>query len=470
MLYHTLAEPDAGHYVEQFVCRLEGELDCATLEESWHRLIARHPVLRSSIHWSDFEARYQIVHRDVDQPLDSRDWRGLSQPEQEEQRIAYLRSDRRRGFDLSQAPLSRLALVRLGETLHELIWSIHHVVVDGWCLSILLHEMLHIYESLRDKKEPVLRPCRPFRDYVAWLSRLTDAHAQDYWTKALEGFTAPTPLGLETTLLFRSGSESEASAELAVKLPIEVGAALESLGRSARVTLSTLIQGAWALLLSRYSGRSDVLFGVTVSGRPPELSGVESMVGNFINVLPLRVAITEDSELIEWLREIQTTMVEQRRFEAIPLSQIQAWSEVPSRVPLFESILIVQNLPFLASLQEHGGRLGVASARYHERTHYPLTVTVVPARELEIKISFDSRRFDTGAMERMLGHVCTVLAAMAANAEQQLGELPLMSQSEEAHLFGQWQKSHGEPGLDQVDLNQLTEMELDSLMAELSAG
>ena len=165
---------------------------------------------------------------------------------------------------------------------------------------------------------------------------------------------------------------------------------LQALARSHRLTLSTLIQGAWALLLSRYSGRSDVLFGVTVSGRPPELAGVESMVGMFINSLPLRVAVIEEAPLVPWLRELQATMVELRRFEAIPLSRIQAWSEVPAGMPLFESIVIVQNLPFVASLQERANRLGIESARYLERTHYPLAVTVVPGTELGIKIGFDS--------------------------------------------------------------------------------
>ena len=204
-------------------------------------------------------------------------------------------------------------------------------------------------------------------------------------------------------------------AERETALPADMTAMLQALGRSQRLTLSTLIQGAWALLLSRYSGRSDVLFGVTVSGRPPELPGVESMVGMFINSLPLRVAVVEEAYLVPWLRELQATMIELRRFEAIPLSHIQAWSEVPPGMPLFESIVIVQNLPFVASLQERADRLGIESPRYLERTHYPLAVTVVPGTELGIKISFDSDRFDPSAIDRMLGHLRHVLEAMAVD-------------------------------------------------------
>ena len=470
MLFHTLADPDAGHYVEQFVCRLRGELDPVVLEESWHRLIARHPALRSSIHWTESDQRYQVVHRPAGYPVDCQDWRELTQPEQHEQFMAYLRSDRRRGFDPSRPPLSRLALLRLGEDLHQLVWSIHHVVIDGWCLSVLLHELLQIYEAVGQSREPALKPSRPYRDYVALLSRQADEPAQEYWTQVLRGVTSPTPLELSGPSSAQRGSTPEAIVELTTSLPLGVTAALDALGRSGRLTLSTLIQGAWALLLARYSGRSDVLFGVTVSGRPPELSGVESMVGMFINVLPLRVAVTEDSDLVTWLRALQATMVELRRYERMPLSQIQAWSELPSGMPLFESILVVQNLPFLASLQERANLLGIESARFIERTHYPLAVTVIPGRELEIKIGFDAHRFEPATIERALGHLRTVLEAMVADPERRLVDLPWMTDDEQSQLLGQLAYSEGESRLDNADLDQLSEEELDTLMGQLSAG
>jgi non-ribosomal peptide synthetase component F len=249
-----------------------------------------------------------------------------------------------------------------------------------------------------------------------------------------------------------------------------VTAALQALGRSRRLTLSTLIQGAWALLLSRYSGRRDVLFGITISGRPPELSGVESMVGMFINVLPLRVDVIEESNLIPWLRELQATMVDIRRFEGIPLSRIQAWSEVPAGMPLFESILIVQNLPFQVSLQERANRLGIESARYLERTHYPLAVTVVPGPELGMRITFDTHRFNPGVIERTLGHLRTVLEAMVVDPERRIVDLPTMTESEQKQVLDQWNLAQGELRRHEVDVDKLTEEELDDLMAQLGSG
>ncbi len=467
MLYHTLADPEAGRYVEQFVCRLLGELDLAALRESWHRLIARHPTLRSTIHWTDLGASYQVVHSRADHPLDYQDWRRLAPLEQEKRLTAYMGSDRRRGLILSRPPLSRLALFRLGEDVHQLVWSIHHVAIDRWCLSVLLHEVLDIYEAIRRGREPELRSVRPFRDYVAWLRDRDDRPAEARWRQSLSGVTAATPLDVIGPSPDRLGTSSEAIVERQIALSADVTAAIQALGRSRRLTLSTLIQGAWALMLSRYSGRDDVLFGVTVSGRPPELAGVESMVGMFINVLPLRARVIEDSELVPWLRELQASMVEMRRFEAVPLSRIQTWSEVPPGMPMFESIVIVQNLPFVGSLQERADRLGIESARYLERTHYPIAVTVLPGTELELRIGFDADRFDPRTIERILVSLRAILEAMAAQPDRRLAELISMLDRDPEQQIGPSNGSAGEPQLDDLDLDRLTGDELDALIAQL---
>jgi surfactin family lipopeptide synthetase C len=177
--------------------------------------------------------------------------------------------------------------------------------------------------------------------------------------------------------------------------------------------------------------------------------------------------VIEEAFLTPWLRELQATMIELRRFEAIPLSRIQSWSDVPKGIPLFESIVIVQNLPFIASLQERADRLGIESARYMDRTHYPLAVTVVPGAELGIKIGFDSDRFEPSAIEQTLGHLRTVLEAMAAQPEQRLVDLPLMTLSEHEQLIGQWNRSEGEPLPDDLHLDQFTESALDALIDRL---
>ena len=466
MLFHTLVDPEAGNYIDQFTCRIRGDVDLPALRESWQRLVARHPALRSTIHWTEFEQPCQVVHRYAEHPLDYLDWRELTTSQQEERFNDYLALDRRRAFIDDQPPLSRLALLRVGEDVHHLVWSVHHIVIDGWCLSLLLHEVLDIYEAIRRGCDPRPRPSRPFRDYVAWLQHRDEKHAESYWRRALSGVTGATPLGIERVEPGGRGS-GQIALERQVRLPAEVTSSLQALVRSRQLTLSTLIQGAWCVLLSRYSGESDVLFGVTVSGRPPELPGVESMVGMFINVIPLRAEVTEESYLIPWLRKLQADLIELRRFETTPLSHIQTWSDIPAGMPLFESIVTVQNLPFVTSLQQRADRLGIDSTRFLERTHYPLTITVLPGTELEIKIGFDASRFEPWNIDRTLGHLRTLLEAMAADPERRIVDLPWMMVSEQSELIGQSTWPLAGPDPDELDLDQLTEDELDTLISRL---
>ena len=222
-------------------------------------------------------------------------------------------------------------------------------------------------------------------------------------------------------------------------------------------------------MLARYSGRSDVVFGVTVAGRPPELPGVETMVGLFINTLPLRVAVDESAELVPWLVGLQDRLVDLRRFEAVPLSRILGWSEVPPGTPLFESVVSVQNLPFVDALRERADRLGVESPRFLERTHYPITVTALPGPDLRITIGFDARRFEPDAIDRALGHLRALLLAMADDPGHRLADLSWMLDHEREQLIERWSLPPNElaPDLPFPDLDRLDERELDLLIDRL---
>jgi hypothetical protein len=451
-------------YVEEFRCRLRGTLNLDKFREAWRRLVARHPVLRSAVRWSRAGRPYQIVHRTAEPPLDFHDLRDLAGPRQLAQIEVDLQNDRQAGLNVAVPPLMRLALYQTGDQTHELIWRIHHVIVDGWCLSILLGEVLDLYEGLLQGQEPSLPPGRPFRDYIAWLVRQDFSAAEAYWRESLRGITSPTPLGLDRRPIQPQGDSPELFQERETLLRAELTARLRTLARTSQVTLSTLIQGAWALLLSRYSGQRDVVFGFAVSGRPPELPGIESMIGLFINTLPLRVTVAEEASLIPWLKKLQADALEIRRYEAIPLPQISAWSEIAPGMSLFDSVVIFQNLPFAENLAWRAHRLGIESARYRERTHYPLALTAIPGTKLVLRINIDTRCFDIGPCERMLAHFANLLEAIADDAERRLVDLPLVSKEEQEQLLGQWSQAelmNQEPG---HDVDHLSEEELDALL------
>ncbi|HEY7509061.1 MAG TPA: amino acid adenylation domain-containing protein, partial [Vicinamibacteria bacterium] len=372
MLFHTLSAPESGTYSVQARFELTGALDAGAFRQAWEQVAQRHPVLRTRFLWEGLDRPLQVVRRGVEIGWEVHDWSARPEAEQDRCFAELAAADRARGFALDRAPLMRLHLVRLAERRHRLVWSFHHALLDGWSVALVLGEALALARAQARGEKPALDAPVPYRDYVAWLPSQDMAAAERYWRQELSGFEEPTSLGLEPPAALPRSPE-EAVGERVFTLPAEAGAALRAAGRRHGLTLSTLVQGAWAWLLSRYSGQRDVVFGVTVSGRPPSLPGVERMVGLFINTLPLRAAVAPGRETAAWLQELQDRQVEQRQHEASPLARVQRWSGVEGR-SLFESVLVFENYPVAPALAAAADGLRVRSLGVREATNYPLTV------------------------------------------------------------------------------------------------
>ncbi len=441
MLFHTLYAPSSGTYFEQFAFTLRGALDEAAWEAAWQRVVERHAVLRTAFAWEKREKPLQIVSRAARAPWRREDWRGLADEERTARLEAFLREDRERGFELGRAPLMRLALLRVADDAWEFVWSHHHLLLDGWSVGMVLGEVFDLYEAGRAGETAALPAPRPFREYVAWLGRRDPAAAEAFWRAELRGFRAPTPLGIDRGP--RAGGAGEYGEERLDVSPAAT-AALAELARHRHVTLSTTVQGAWALLLSRYSGADDVVFGATVSGRPPELPGVDRMVGLFINAVPVRVRVPADAPLAPWLQDLQARQAETREHEHAPLVDVRAWSGLPAGEPLFDSLLIFENFPVDASAAEPRGGVEIAGFRAFERTNYPLTLVVAPAEGLVLRAMYEADRLDGAAVRALLGHLRTLLEAIARDPEARLGDLPILDAAERARELEAWNDTAAE--------------------------
>ncbi|HYO99132.1 MAG TPA: amino acid adenylation domain-containing protein, partial [Pyrinomonadaceae bacterium] len=382
------------------------------------------------------------VRRSVRLPFAQEDWRALPAAEQDARLRAYLTADLRRGFDLSKAPLMRIALLQFSADTYQFVWSYHHLMLDGWCIPLVLREVFAFYEAFsRGQSFAPARP-RPYRDYIEWLRRQDLTKAESFWRQTLQGFDAPTPLpairAFDRTDNGAGRQEEEGYGEREILLTADTTAALQTFARSHGLTLNTLVQGAWALLLGRYGGERDVVFGVTVAGRPAELAGVEAMVGLFINTLPLRVKVDGGQELLAWLKALQEQQTELRQYEYSPLVQVQGWSDVPRGLPLFESLLVFENYPVDASFRQQLAQLSVSNIQKVERTNYPLNLLVVPGAELLLRFSYDRRRFDAPTVARMLGHLQTALENFVAAPSQRLAAVPFLAPAERRQLLVEW--------------------------------
>ncbi|HEV2150586.1 MAG TPA: amino acid adenylation domain-containing protein [Longimicrobiaceae bacterium] len=442
MLFETLYAPESGVYVAQYVFRLAGELHEDAFLRAWRRVLERHPALRAGFVSGAADRPLQVVRRGAEPAVLREDRRGMAPAGREAALEAFLAEDRARGFDPARPPLTRLALFRDGGAEWTLVWTFHQALLDGWSLPIVFREVLAAYDAFREGREPSLPEAPPYREYLAWLARQDPARAEGFWREALDGFAVPTPLGVDRP--GAAGAE-RGYGRLESTLPEALCDALQAAARRGELTVNTLVQGAWALLLSRYSGEEDVVFGTAVSGRPAELEGVEEMVGVFIATLPVRARVEPGEAVLPWLRALQERQAEAREHGHVPLSGLQRWSEVPAGTPLFESVLAYENYPVDGVLAgDRPLRIGVLAQR--EQSNYPLAVAVFPGRPLRIATTFDRARFDADAVERMLGHLRVALEGIAGDGGRPLGSVAILSDAERRALLAAGRAPASVPG------------------------
>ncbi|MCA9985188.1 MAG: hypothetical protein KDE59_12865, partial [Anaerolineales bacterium] len=295
MLFHHLFAPDSGADIEQMIIGLPEPLDMAAFETAWQATLARHEVLRSAFRWEGLAEPVQDVYDEVPLPLTEHDWRALDESEQNEQFKAWLAADRTAGFDVALPPLARLTVFRLADDQTRVVWTFHHLFLDGRSFPIVLKDVFAVYEAARSGEELELPPATPYKDYIDWFHNLDLKPAERYWRDTLAGFAAPTPLVVDTLGTVPAGTTGYSVAESWLS-PV-LTTALNELAQKAGVTMNTLVQGGWSLLLSRYSREDDVVFGATRACRHNTIPGSLEMAGLFINTLPMRVPVPPDSAL-----------------------------------------------------------------------------------------------------------------------------------------------------------------------------
>ncbi|TJZ49607.1 amino acid adenylation domain-containing protein [Streptomyces piniterrae] len=444
LLYHTIADPGTSFYVDQIVQTLDGDLDAEALERAWQRSVDRHTILRSSYHWEEIAEPAQVVYATGTARIERHDWRdAVPDGDGVEERLEdFLRTDRRRGFRLDRPPLFRLHLMRVAERRHILVFRYHHILLDAWSALMLLEEALSSYDQLVRGQEPPSRAVRPYHDYVEWVRRQDMGRAEEFWRDELAGFRPAPLLVADAGTQHTDARQAEADTgrenpEVSLVLGRETGDALRTLAREHRLTLSTVLQTAWGLLLSRYTDQPDVVFGMTQTHRPTELDGIEDTLGLFINTLPLRMELDPDRPFADACAQVQAAQTRLRGFLASPLADVQQWSDAEPGEPLFESIMTILNVPRIANLGRRTGELEVQRGEYRYHTNYPLAVLVIPDEEISLRIGYDPGRFDAATVERVLGHFATILETVAADLTRPVGRISLLTGGER-QLLDEW--------------------------------
>ncbi len=438
MLFHQLrGHGDAGVDLEQIVCQTIESIDHDAFTSALTTLFEWHPVLRTRFVWDTAGEPYQQIVRDAVPTVRFVDGRMIATEERTSDFATRLRSDRREALDLGTAPLIRATVVQYADDDARLLLTLHHAIVDGRCFPILLDDLFDLYAAYAQGRAIALPVSRvAFREFAEWTAaRDFAAQSQSYWQNLLKGFSAPTPLMVDG---LPDCGRDPLSLQEEITLSATDTRALEVLAASTGVTLHTVVQAAWALLLSRYASEADVVFGGTRACRKSSLPGVEDAIGLFINTLPVRAHVDPDTSLEPLLRELRQQWVDMREHEHTPLSRVQAWSDVEKGQSLFQSILVFENFDLDELMRARGGDWTHRRVELYEKTNFPITVAAYHGHQLRLKIEFEQQQFSVATIQRMLGHLRCLLGQFAAQPAALLRDFRLVTANELRELHATW--------------------------------
>lgn len=430
LLFHSLYAPGTGLYTEQRWCVVKGELDTELFRKAWTQVINRHRALRAEFHWEETDEPVQVIYDEV-----TVEWATNLDGEFED----FLEADRERGFELDRGPLIRFALFPRPDGDHYFVWTFHHLLMDGWGNGVLIREVFASYAAARRGEKISLPSAYDYGVFLNWLEDRPVEAEHAYWTDALKGFAEQVCLGRrlpESGYASRNFECSEAETLF-----------LEETARENRLTLNTLVQGAWAMLLKAHTGKVDVLFGVTVSGRPPELLGVEQAIGLFINTVPARVSLAHETSGLEWLQDLQSEQRKREQFGYGKLMDLQAFTEVPAGTPLFESLLVFENYPI--SLEEAlagtESEFQLTEREGYERTNYPLTVVVIPGETLQVSFRYECEAFSEDFIKRLFTQLKRGMCALLEGLSEELSKIWSLPEDEAMRLSQMGNGERAEP-------------------------
>ncbi|MBV6715103.1 non-ribosomal peptide synthetase [Paenibacillus chitinolyticus] len=437
MLFHALMNPDSHAYLEQVSLSIRGDLDVQALERSFCLLVKRHETLRSNMYHKNVAKPRQIVFKEREASVFFEDLAVLPDSERNTELESLIQADKNRPFDISKELLVRLTVLRTSRQEYTLLFTFHHIIMDGWCIGIVLEELLSYYEAEKNGRQASLPEVRPYSLYVQWLQKQDQTAASDYWRALLEGVEEPSGLPGNTGI---SGGKGYLPSERKFTVGADTARQLRGIAERSGATISSLFLAAWALILGRYNRSEDVVFGTVVSGRPPEIEGIERMVGLFINTVPVRISLQSDNTFTGLLKEVQRQTVQSRAYDYYSLAEIQAQSAL--KQDLIGHIVVFENYPLqeLIGQEDLENRLGFAitEAGLSEQTPYDFNIEVEDGDVLNITLSYNGHTYGEAEIMRIQGHLETVLGQASSQPEKIVSEFTLLSEPERKELAEVW--------------------------------
>ena len=455
MLFHALYDSEAVDvYTVQLVLDLNGALDEGALKAAAEALLRRHANLRAGFEYEGLRQPVQVIPAEVSLLWRKIDLLEMDEEVRQKQSAELLTEDRRLRFDLTRPPLIRFKLMQMAAEQYRFVITLHHILLDGWSMPILMHDFSILYAQKGDAAG--MPQVTPYGEYLGWIKEQDREAAISAWRAELAGLEEVPRLVAPNV-----GPAADLPEQVILELSEPLTEALSSLGRSEGLTLNTIIQGAWGVLLSRMTGREDVVFGVTVSGRPPEIAGIERMVGLLINTVPVRVKIFSNDRLIDMLRRLQDGQSRLTAHQHIGLAEIQHLTGLGE---LFDTQMVFENYPVdRGVITKILSTLRVSEITGYDTAHYPLCLRAAPGRELYLRLDYRTDLFERESVEELGKRLVRILEAVVEDREQRIGSIDVLGKEERRRILEEWNDTGRV-------VPQATLMELFEAQAERSGG
>ena len=439
MLFHALHAQESDQYRVQIEFTYEGKLDPKALRFAWEGVINHHDILRTRFIWQDVDAPVQVVESEVEIPWFDEDFSKLNQKDQAKKLQDYLVKDRFAGFDLSKPCVMRLHLIKLSDTKYHFIWTKHHILLDGWCNPIIFGELANRYDAITKGKKPVIAQVPPYEHYIEFVKAQDKKEADKFWADKLGEIDAATDIKVQ-----KAGIKLDPNKPIkdlgSVKHVFDIAKTkeMEDFVKAQKVTINSFVQLAWANILSRYSGESNVIYGSVLSGRSHNVFGIDKMVGLLINTLPMSIIIDADKSASDNLEQVHQTVQEVNHYSYCSLSEVQRLSEVSSGDPLFNVLFVFENYP-LGKAEEGETDLVIKGVQGHEKTNYPITViSYISGKQLQLKIDYDKECFADDVVKTLLTHITNFMMHVMEDVQQAISKVRILEEKERKQILADW--------------------------------
>ena len=437
MFAHAVAQPHSNLLVEQFQCRLDGLLDDARLTAAWQSVVTRHPLLRTGFAWDGLDHPVQVIRQQLEATIEIIDLPTDSLSASQARLTDRMTEDRRRGFALDRAPLHRLRLYRAVDGPSWLVWTCHHLIVDGWSLGIIINELFETYHLLGQGIAPETGVQSGFRNFLLHLARTNTAMSERAWSKLLHQCPPPLWLSIQhdpTDLVPRPTQPVPPER----RLTAELTARLNQCATTQRQSLALLLEAVWAILLSRYAEQHDLVYGVAVAGRPPHVPDIERAVGPFMNNIPRRLRLSDEQRLSDVLSQLSDQQTHLQPHESTPIDTIVRAAGLPDGFRLFDTLLVFENYPLQPKPSATVDGLTIRDLHGTTSSNYLLSLVVLPGPELTLRLNYDPRRCTFVAVKRLLDQLVALLDDLTQRPEATLTSLSLLDEKAHRELVERW--------------------------------